>query len=222
MTHVPCPSCMRPEVTVNCAMTADGKIAGRSRKQLRISSPEDLDRVRELRASSDAVLVGVGTVLADDPHLTVKGLVFEENPLRVVLDSSGRTPHHARVLDGRAPTLMVTAEDCERIWPRGEVYRAGQGQVDLERTLEHLYERGIRKLMVEGGGEVIFSFFHHHLVDRYCVYVGSMIVGGRDSPTPADGIGLAEEHATHLRLVSAERLGHGVLLSYEVIADGQA
>lgn len=222
MIHVPCPSCMRPEVTVNCAMTADGKIAGRSRQQLRISSPEDLDRVRRLRTASDAILVGVGTVLADDPHLTVKGLVFEENPLRVVIDSSGRTPFDARVLDDRAPTLIVTTENCDRTWPQGEVYRAGRGQVDLERTLEHLYARGIRKLMVEGGGEVIFSFFQHHLVDRYCVYVGSMIVGGSSSPTPADGIGLAEEHAARLRMISAERLGDGVLLSYEVVADEQA
>jgi len=90
---------MRPEVTVNCAMTADGKIAGRTRKQMRISSREDMERVRRLRSTSDAILVGVGTVIADDPHLTVKGLTFEENPLRVVLDSSGRTPDDAQVLD---------------------------------------------------------------------------------------------------------------------------
>ena len=83
---------MRPRVTVNCAMTADGKLASRTRKQLRISSREDMERVKSLRASSDAILVGVGTILADDPHLTVKGLPPEENPLRVVLDSHGRTP----------------------------------------------------------------------------------------------------------------------------------
>ena len=97
-------------------MTADGKIAGRSRRQLRISSPEDLARVKELRAASGAILVGVGTVIADDPHLTVKDLPPERNPLRVVLDPRGRTPDGARVLDGRARTLIVTSEDCERNW----------------------------------------------------------------------------------------------------------
>ena len=66
---------MRPRVTVNCAMTADGKLASRTRKQLRISSREDMERVKSLRASSDAILVGVGTILADDPHLTVKGFL---------------------------------------------------------------------------------------------------------------------------------------------------
>lgn len=207
---------MRPVVTVNCAMTADGKIAGRSRDQLRISSREDLERVRRLRSSSDAILVGVGTVVADDPHLTVKGLTYDENPLRVVLDSSGRTPDAAQVLDGRAATLMVTAEDCQRTWPRGEVYRAGRGRVDLERMLEHLYARGIRKLLVEGGGETIFSFFQEGLVDRYCVFIGSMIVGGRGSPTPADGEGLPQDRIVRLKLASAERMGDGILLSYEV------
>lgn len=207
---------MRPEVTVNCAMTADGKIAGRSRKQMRISSREDMERVKRLRSTSDAILVGVGTVLADDPHLTIKGLTFEENPLRVVLDSSGRTPDDARVLDERAATLMVTSEDCQRTWPRGEVFRAGRGRVDLVRALECLYERGIRKLMVEGGGETIFSFFREGLVDRYCVYVGSMVVGGRGSPTPADGEGLPQDRIVRLRLASADRMGDGILLSYEV------
>ena len=207
---------MRPEVTVNCAMTADGKIAGRTRKQMRISSREDMERVRRLRSTSDAILVGVGTVLADDPHLTVKGLTFEENPLRVVLDSSGRTPDDAQVLDERAATLMVTSEDCLRTWPRGEVLRAGRGRVDLARALEHLYERGIRKLLVEGGGETIFSFFREGLVDRYCVYVGSMVVGGRESPTRADGEGFTQDRIVRLRLASADMMGDGILLSYEV------
>ncbi|MBI0584400.1 MAG: 2,5-diamino-6-(ribosylamino)-4(3H)-pyrimidinone 5'-phosphate reductase [Methanomassiliicoccus sp.] len=206
---------MRPMVTVNCAMTADGKIAGRSRKQLRISSAEDLERVKRMRASSDAILVGVGTVLADDPHLTVKGLPPERNPLRVVLDSNGRTPAGARVLDARARTLIVTVEGCTATWPGADVLRAGRGKVDIAAMLESLYDRGVRTLMVEGGGETIFSFFESGMVDRYCVFVGSMIVGGRNSPTPADGAGLPEESAARLKLVGCDRLGDGVLLTYE-------
>jgi 2,5-diamino-6-(ribosylamino)-4(3H)-pyrimidinone 5'-phosphate reductase len=207
---------MRPHVTVNCAMTADGKLAGRSRRQLRISSPPDLERVKALRASSDAILVGVGTVLADDPHLTVKGLPPQRNPLRVVLDSRGRTPPGARVLDDRARTLIATAEDCETVWPGAETVRLGCGAVDLPRLLDLLGQRGVRTLMVEGGGETIFSFFRAGLVDRYLVFVGSQIVGGRCSPTPADGDGLPEEDAIRLRLVGADLLGDGVLLRYEV------
>jgi 2,5-diamino-6-(ribosylamino)-4(3H)-pyrimidinone 5'-phosphate reductase len=212
---------MRPTVTVNCAMTADGKIAGRSRKQLRISSAEDLERVQRLRAATDAILVGVGTVLADDPHLTVKGGSPENNPLRVVLDSQGRTPESARVLDARARTLVATAEECGTSWPNAEVVRLGRGKVDLERLLEHLYGRGVRTLMIEGGGETIFSFFEKGLVDRYCVFVGSLVVGGRTSPTPADGEGFGDERIARLRMLSCEHLGDGVLLTYEV-GDGTA
>lgn len=207
---------MRPRVTVNCAMTADGKLAGRSRRQLRISSKEDMDRVKALRAASDAILVGVGTIISDDPHLTVKGLPPEENPLRVVLDSNGRTPSNARVLDDRARTLIATAEDCDRTWPGAEVVRCGHGRVDLAALMDALGERGVRTLMVEGGGETIFSFFQAGLVDRYLVFVGSQIVGGRDSPTPADGDGFQDGAGVRLTLMDAEMLGDGVLLSYEV------
>ncbi len=209
---------MRPRVTVNCAMTADGKLAGRSRKQVRISSPEDMDRVKALRASSDAILVGVGTVIADDPHLTVKGLPPERNPLRVVLDSRGRTPSSARVLDDRSRTLIATADDCDRTWPGAEVVRCGADMVDLAALMDILGERGVRTLMVEGGGETIFSFFQAGLVDRYLVFVGSQIIGGRNSPTPADGDGLPDDRSIRLRLTDAEVLGDGVLLSYEVDA----
>jgi 2,5-diamino-6-(ribosylamino)-4(3H)-pyrimidinone 5'-phosphate reductase len=199
-------------------MTADGKLAGRSRKQVRISSPEDMDRVKALRASSDAILVGVGTVIADDPHLTVKGLPPERNPLRVVLDSRGRTPSSARVLDDRSRTLIATADDCDRTWPGAEVVRCGADMVDLAALMDILGERGVRTLMVEGGGETIFSFFQAGLVDRYLVFVGSQIIGGRNSPTPADGDGLPDDRSIRLRLTDAEVLGDGVLLSYEVDA----
>jgi len=208
---------MRPFVHVNCAMTADGKIAGRSRRQIRISSPEDLSRVRALRIESDAIMVGIGTVLSDDPHLTVKGAKM--NPVRIVLDSNGKTPDTARVLDGRAPTIIATSEECERTWKNAEVIRVGKERVDLEKLLGILYERGIRKLMVEGGGEVLWSFFRKGLVDRYTVFVGSMIAGGRTSPTPVDGEGFDDGEILKLRLIGCEKFGEGVLLTYEVDRD---
>ncbi|MGD0056372.1 MAG: 2,5-diamino-6-(ribosylamino)-4(3H)-pyrimidinone 5'-phosphate reductase [Methanomassiliicoccales archaeon] len=210
---------MRPFVIVNCAMTPDGKIAGRSRRQVRISSREDAERVQSLRTSSDAILVGVGTILADDPHLTVKGAAPTKTLLRVVLDSKGRTPENARVLDGSAPTLIVTTEECSKTWKRVEVLRCGIGRVDLRILLTELYRQGVRRLLVEGGGEVIWSFFAGGFVDRYCVFVGKMIIGGSTSPTPADGEGFPDEETIPLELVEVTRLGDGVLLSYEVVRD---
>lgn len=212
---------MRPFVIVNCAMTADGKIAGRERRQVRISSEEDLERVRKLRASCDAILVGVGTVLADDPHLTVKGTPKGGNPLRVVLDSRGRTPENARVLNGCAPTLIVTTEFCQKTWKNAEVVRFGKERVDIRRLLSYLYNKGVRLLLVEGGGETIWSFFKGGFVDRYFVFVGDIILGGREAPTPVDGEGFLSHEAIHLNLISFERLGNGVLLEYEVVYDGK-
>lgn len=206
----------RPEVHVNCAMSADGKIAGSDRAQVRISSPEDILRVKRMRMEHDAILVGIGTVLYDDPHLTVKGLDKERNPVRVVLDSRGRTPDNAQVLDDRARTVIVTSEECEKVWKGAEVIRAGKGRVNLRMALEALHGIGIRNIMVEGGGEVIASFFENGLVDEYTVFVGSMIIGGRNAPTPADGDGRKVGSNAGLHLMEHCVLGDGVLLRYKV------
>src|SRR5207244_3751344 len=96
------------------------------------SNEEDMRRVHRLRAEADAILVGVGTVLMDDPKLTVKAEYAKgRNPLRVVLDSKGKTPERAHVLDGTAPTLIVTSEDSSRTFPRAAVLRCGKDEVDL-------------------------------------------------------------------------------------------
>jgi 2,5-diamino-6-(ribosylamino)-4(3H)-pyrimidinone 5'-phosphate reductase len=206
---------MRPRVTVNCAMSPDGKIATREHRQIRISSPQDMERVRSLRASVGAILVGIGTILADDPHLTVKGLSPEKNPLRVVLDSHGRTPDNAKVLNENARTLIVTNESCTKTWENALVLRAGIEMVNLDVLLTKLHEMGIKSLLVEGGGETIWSFFRMGLVDVYSVYIGNDILGGRTAPSPVDGEGFMEGDRVHLELRSVDRLGEGVLLTYE-------
>ena len=161
---------MRPFVTVNCAMSADGKIAGKMRKQVRISSPEDLDRVRSLREGSDGILVGVGTIISDDPHLTIKGNQVANDPIRIVLDTSGRTPDAAKVLDGRARTIIVTDEDCMRTWRGAETIRAGKGRVDLQKLMSALNDQGSKSSWWKGVGS-------HLLVLRG--WVGGQIHGLR-------------------------------------------
>ncbi|MDN5357428.1 MAG: 2,5-diamino-6-(ribosylamino)-4(3H)-pyrimidinone 5-phosphate reductase [Candidatus Methanomethylophilaceae archaeon] len=205
---------MRPYVQINCAMSADGKIAGNDRRQVMISSADDRERVKRLRKEFDAILVGVGTVVSDDPHLTVKDLDYDTNPIRIVLDPHGRTPDSAMVLDERAPTVMVTLGSCEREWDCEETIRTGTDDIDLMDLMEQLYEMGIDKLLVEGGGETISSFFRAGIVDRYTVFVGGLIIGGRGSPTPADGDGWVADGGIALTLEKSEVLGNGVLLDF--------
>jgi len=209
----------RPHVIVNFAMSVDGKIALPTRKQTQISDEDDLRRVHQLRATCDAVLVGVGTILADNPKLTVKPEhASGRNPLRVVLDSEGRTPEDAEVLSRAAPTLIVTNTECAKTFPNAEVARLGKDAVDIPALLDYLGENGVQRLLVEGGEEVIWSFLHGRLADELKVFVGSMVIGGRASPTAAGGAGAQTlEEIAPLRLEHAKPLGSGVLLEYAVV-----
>ena len=215
-------------VVVNAATSADGKLSSRRREQIAISGPEDFDRVDRIRADSDAVMVGVGTVLADDPSLTLDDPERRErrvdagaaaNPARVVADSRARTPTDARILDDRATTYVLVAdaapaERAAALRDAGaEIVRAGEERVALPAAFEELESAGVDRLMVEGGGELIFSLFDVGLVDELSVFVGPKVIGGRDAPTLADGEGFVEEFPA-LTLEGVERLDDGVVLTW--------
>ena len=172
---------MRPFVFVNVAMSADGKISTRERRQVRISGSTDFARVDRIKAESDAVMVGIGTVLADNPSLTVKSPELragrraagrDEHPIRVVVDSAGRTPPGADILHKGAGKRIVAVSrraDMERVAALGKhavVVIAGDETVDLAALLAELYRQGVRRLMVEGGGTLIWALFAQGLVDE--------------------------------------------------------
>ena len=215
-------------VVVNAATSADGKLSSRRREQIAISGPEDFDRVDRIRADSDAVMVGVGTVLADDPSLTLddEQLVTDRTdrgdspqPARVVADSRIRTPPDAAVLDDDAESYLLVSEAAPADFVAqmeesgATVIQAGESRVDLAAAFDDLADHGVDQLMVEGGGEIIYSLFEADLVDRLSVFVGPMIVGGRDAPTLADGDGFTEDFPA-LSLEDVEQLGEGVVLTY--------
>ncbi len=214
-------------VHVNVAVSADGKLSHRDREQVRISGDEDFARVDRLRAESDAVMVGVGTVLADDPSLVRFDADHREQvgksgvPARVVADSRARTPTDAAVLDGEAPTYVLVSEAApeERRAALGEagarLVVAGTERVDLPAVLGELERDGVSDLMVEGGGELVFSLFEAGLVDDLSAFVGPLVIGGRDAPTLADGEGFVDpERFPRFDLTGVERLDDGVVLHW--------
>jgi 2,5-diamino-6-(ribosylamino)-4(3H)-pyrimidinone 5'-phosphate reductase len=221
-------------VVVNAAVSADGKLSSRRREQIAISGEGDFARVDRLRAEADAVAVGVGTVLTDDPSLTrfyaahraaVHG-ADAAPPARVVVDSRCRTPADAAVLRDDPETYVLTTDDApatrqEALSAAGaSIVAVGRERVDLPGAFEALAADGVEELLVEGGGELIFSLFEAGLVDDLSVYVGNVIIGGRDAPTLADGKGFVEALPA-LTLSSVERVDEGVVLEWTVEDEGR-
>jgi 2,5-diamino-6-(ribosylamino)-4(3H)-pyrimidinone 5'-phosphate reductase len=209
----------RPYVVINCAMSADRKIASRLGKQYRISCKEDIKRMYELRNESDAVLVGINTVLSDNPKLTVKEKYVRnpKQPIRIVLDTNCRTPVDYLVVNDAAKTIIVTANKCTKKYADNveEIIcdTNKSGLINLEKLLDILVNKGIKRLMVEGGGTVIYNFLKKGLVDDFFVYIGPMTIGGKDTPTIGNGTNFEK----FLKLVNTRNIGPGKLLHYKLI-----
>ncbi len=223
----------RPLVFINAAMSADGKISTVKRTQTRISGTEDFDRVDALRARSDAIMVGIGTVLADNPSLTVKSKNRREerksagqgeNPLRIVVDSEARTPVDAYVLNkGEGKRIIAVSqrailENVGQLGEKADVLVCGMEEVDLKKLLFLVWQRGVRRVMVEGGATLNWSLISQKLVDMIYTYVSNMIVGGETAPTLVDGEGFTKEtEMVKLELLGVEKLDEGVLLKWSVL-----
>lgn len=200
-------------------MSLDGRIASPSGKQMRISCDEDIRRMYELRNKADSVLVGINTVLSDDPKLTVKEKYVKnpKQPIRIVLDTNCKTPVDALVVNNASKTFIIAGEDCTKKFNENvEVIRCKLNKdnlIDLNDLLEKLYKKGIKSLMVEGGSTIIWNFLSENLVDDMYVYVGPMIIGGKNTPMLVNGGG----SSIKIRLVNTKKIGPGCLLHYKMI-----
>ncbi len=212
----------RPFVTLKTAMTLDGKIASHTGASQWITGAAARARVHAYRNEYDAILVGIGTVLADDPSLTTR---LEhgtgKNPLRIVLDSEARTPLDAKlVADGAAPTIIVVSERADHRRVNllracgAEVVTLGAQRVDIAALLDYLGARDITSLFVEGGAAVNWSLLAGGSVDKVHAFIAPMLMGGETAKTPIGGTGFdSPQTALRLRDVTVEQLGADILVT---------
>jgi diaminohydroxyphosphoribosylaminopyrimidine deaminase / 5-amino-6-(5-phosphoribosylamino)uracil reductase len=219
----------RPLVTAKFAMSLDGRIATRAGDSRWISNEASRQRSHELRNVTDAILIGAGTVLADNPRLTTRlsplyareGPDDVRHPLRIVADSRCRAPLLAGIFDPALPGRTVLATTaaapgahCAELTARGvEIWTLpadGNGRVSLPALLDEIGRRGMLTLLVEGGSELLGAFFAEKLVDRVWAFIAPLVIGGRNAPGPVGGSGIeALAQAIRLRQLQVEMIDAG-------------
>ncbi|MCJ7510972.1 MAG: bifunctional diaminohydroxyphosphoribosylaminopyrimidine deaminase/5-amino-6-(5-phosphoribosylamino)uracil reductase RibD, partial [Dehalococcoidia bacterium] len=212
-----------PFVIAKFAASLDGRIAAASGDSRWISGPQSRQWAHEQRATLDAIMVGVNTILVDNPQLTARpgSQDSERQPLRVVADSQGRTPASARVLQGPGQALIATSDRSDPSW-RQAMEAAGAevlvlprdgDSIDLAALLRALAERGVLSLLVEGGGILLGSLFDQGLVDKVQAIIAPLIIGAAEAPSAVAGRGAQRlADAWRLREVTVERLGDDILI----------
>lgn len=212
----------RPFITLKYAMTLDGKIASKTKDSKWITGEEARTMAHRLRRQHDAILVGIGTVLEDDPELTTR-MVRGKNPIRIVLDEKLRTNIMNAVLNPAAPTLLVTGLEIDEakaellsVLPNVEIIRLPftAGKVNLELLIQELAAREITSLLVEGGSQVLGAFRDAGLGDRVYAFIAPKIVGGRDALTPMGGVGCELiSDGWQLQEVETKLLGQDIMIT---------
>ncbi len=208
----------RPFITVSYAQSVDGSIASRSRQPIGLSGPQSAVLTHQIRACSDAILIGIGTLLADDPQLNVR-LVEGSSPQPIILDTNLRTPLNAKLVKRCGPRPWIINAGDERSQQARALQIAGStpiccatsrdGKIDLHALMKILAEKQINSIMVEGGARVITSFINSRLVDQFIVTVSPKFVGGLPV---IDSGGLHSEKHLELAEVSYRLTGDDLII----------
>lgn len=214
---------MKPFIHLNSAMTVDGKIATEN-SSLKISGSDDLIRVHKLRKKYDAIMVGINTIIVDNPKLTIHKIEAkkEDNPTRIVIDSKARTPLDSNVLNDDSDTIIIVSDYADEnniklLEEKCDVIVCGNNKVDLVSSMKLLYERGLNSILLEGGSTLNFSMFEEELIDTVSICIGSKILGGYNSKTFVDGVGFDKNNCVNLELKNIEKIDdNDVVLTYNV------
>ncbi len=205
----------RPYVIIKWAMSLDGKIATRTGGSKWISNAQARKFAHSLRASVGAIIIGINTVLKDDPSLTVRCIPGAKNPVRIVLDHRLRIPLKAKILDHKAKSIVVCGQHAS-ITRAQQLMRKGIEVIKVNRIadlLDKLAGRGIARILVEGGGAVHASFIEQGLADQAVVVIAPIIIGGKQAVTPVSGLGIANvKKALHLKNLKIRQLGDNIIV----------
>ena len=225
---------MKPYIILNGAMTLDGKIATKIGNS-QISGQEDLLRVHQIRKDVDAIMVGIGTILTDNPRLTAYrvSLNKEDNPIRIVVDNKARTPLNYKILNDESKTIIAVSNLCDEknkncdieavnrakeLSKKAELFFSSKEYIDLKELMNYLYNKGIKTLLLEGGSTLNFSMIKENLIDEIKVCIAPMIVGGKDAKTLFDGEGFdLMKDSVKLKLENSYNLGKDLILEYKVL-----
>jgi 3,4-dihydroxy 2-butanone 4-phosphate synthase/GTP cyclohydrolase II len=208
----------RPFITVSYAQSVDGSIASKNRLPIQLSGPESAVLTHQIRAANDTILIGVGTLLADDPRLTVR-LAEGSNPQPIVLDTHLRTPVSARLVTQSdfSPWIIKSQDNhsnrMEALKNAGATplpcATSQDGKIDLHALMAMLDKKQVNSIMVEGGAKVITSFVHSELIDQFIITVSPRLVGGLQV---IDSNGLNLNTNLMLGHVSYQRLGNDLII----------
>ncbi len=208
----------RPYVILSAAISIDGKIATRTGRS-NLSSRKDLMRVHNLRKNVDAVLVGKNTVNIDNPLLTVR-YVKGKNPIRIILDSKGSLSPKSKVISTakKTPTILVVSENAPRnveqfITKGVEIIRCGKKKINIKKLLKILGKKGIKRIVVEGGGTTNWYFFKEKLVDEIVITIAPYVLGGANAISLVEGIGFSDV-SNSFKLKKIEKLQNEIVLHY--------
>ena len=213
----------KPKVTLSAAITLDGKI-GQKNKHIVLSSKADKIRVHKLRSKSDAILVGKNTVEQDDPLLTVR-YAKGKNPIRIILDSHGTIKNNSKIIKTckRVPTIIVTSEiiskpNLNRLRKLSvDVIICGKNQVNLTKLLSILSKKGIKTVLLEGGGTLNRSFLKKNLIDEMIIALTPYVLGSKNTVSLFEGLSFPSLKIKFpLKLKNIQKNGNEIILNYKI------
>ncbi|MDA1125006.1 MAG: dihydrofolate reductase family protein [Crenarchaeota archaeon] len=212
----------KPIVVLSAAMSIDGKIGHRNKKTI-LSSKSDKIRVHKLRSKSDAILVGKNTIEEDDPLLTVR-YAKGKNPIRIILDSRGTIKNTSQIIktSKNIPTIIATSD----LISKRNLYRlnnlpldviiCGKKQVDIKKLLSILFKKGIKKILLEGGGTLNYSFLKNNLIDEVIVTITPFVLGSENSINLFEGIVKGTKQFSSFKLKKVQKIKNEIILNYKI------